>query len=241
MLDELFTKSCAEISDAYARLDHQLGWRFLTSPKKTFGAGVDVALISLNPGGGVDIAEHPRASSEAGSAYLVESWDGCPPGRAPLQIQVRKLFEALAATRDSVSGSELMANALSAYFIPFRSPGMATLVNRKASIAFATDLWAKLLPALNPRVIMTMDTTSTPILSQILTTQLGVSARSTSLPVGWGSYAAELQQFETPDLRKIIVRLPHLSRFKIFGRHESRPYITAIFAEVAKSLDQRSA
>ena len=68
-------EQCVEsIEAAYARLGHQLGWRFLVGPRRTFTADTRFAFITLNPGGKHENLAHPRSSSENGSAYWIESW-----------------------------------------------------------------------------------------------------------------------------------------------------------------------
>lgn len=221
MLTELFETSCEEIGAAYAQLGHRLGWRFVTNRKETFKERVDVALITLNPAGARDVPEHPRESSEAGSAYVVECWEGYPRGRAPLQQQVQLLFESVGRALQKPSGPELLEQSLSAHFIPFRSPTLKALVNRPQSIAFASGLWARILPALEPRVIITMDQTSTPVLSRILSSYLGVAPATSSFQIGWGNYEASLLRFNAVGGSRVILRFPHLSRFAIFGRQQS--------------------
>jgi hypothetical protein len=235
MLEELFATSCAEIEAAYERLGHQIGWRFVTGPKSGFRDGVDVALVTLNPGGDFDPPEHPHGSSEMGSAYIVESWDGLPPGRAPLQLQVRQLFAALARVLDESSGDALLGRALTAHFIPFRSPSFDRLGSRPESVEFARQLWARLLPALKPRIIVTMDTTTAAALIVILGSTLCPPA-SKSLPVGWGTYEADLHRFASTPSPRVLLRLPHLSRFKVFTRSQSAPYLREIFAQVREAI-----
>ena len=93
MFEELHRRSCAEIAAAYEASDNRLGWRFLTCPRRNLSAQTRVAMITLNPGGTEDPPDHPRESSEVGSAYLHERWPGHEPGAAPLQRQVQALFE----------------------------------------------------------------------------------------------------------------------------------------------------
>ena len=77
-------EQCVESIDAaYERLGHRLGWRFLAGPRRTFTDRARFGFITLNPGGTHEDPEHPRSSSENGSAYWIESWKGYPPGTAP--------------------------------------------------------------------------------------------------------------------------------------------------------------
>ena len=95
------------IEAEYKRLGHHLGWRFLSCPERNI-ENATVALITLNPGGGK--YEPSLWSVEGGSAYVIESWKGFPPGEEPLQRQVRRMFEIMGVSPDEV---------LSAHFVPF--------------------------------------------------------------------------------------------------------------------------
>ena len=59
------------IEDAYEQLDHEVGWRFLCSPKSTLAPTTRLVFVGLNPGGGH--YEPPAPSLEAGNAYRVET------------------------------------------------------------------------------------------------------------------------------------------------------------------------
>ena len=84
------------IDAAYERLGHRLGWRFLTGPRRTFTDRTPFGLITLNPGGTHEDPEHPRSSSEKGSAYWIESWEGSL--RVPnMRLPVRKQHAPLSA------------------------------------------------------------------------------------------------------------------------------------------------
>jgi hypothetical protein len=144
-LDGLYTECIDSISVEYTRLGHTLGWRFLTSPRKTLVPHAPLALLTLHPGGsGRPDPSHGTGSCEAGSAYVHESW-GRPPGQAPLQTQVRALFAWLGRDPD---------DSLSAYFIPFRSPSYEALPARQASWTFAVRLWRDILSQVHPTLVV---------------------------------------------------------------------------------------
>ncbi|MSQ92815.1 MAG: hypothetical protein EXR87_07795 [Gammaproteobacteria bacterium] len=184
---ELFGTSVRDIKAAYRRLGHTLGWRFLTGPKATLDPATEVALISLNPGGSAIPADHPSASSEAGSSYLIESWNGPPRGQAPLQRQVQALFREIMARR-SETGSVadfLATRVLTSHFIPFRSPSFATLTRRSESVEFGRDLWRRILAAWRPRLLVTIDREAYTNLGAILNRQGAVASMSRVFrPVG---------------------------------------------------------
>ena len=151
---------CVESIDAaYRRFGHRLGWRFLAGPRRTFTPRTQFAFITLNPGGAHEDPDHPRSSSESGSAYWIESWKGHPPGTAPLQFQVQELFaRIITVVGASESPRAFVENrVLIAHFVPFRSPSLDTLHRRRESITFARQFWADILAEWIPRTILTIE------------------------------------------------------------------------------------
>jgi hypothetical protein len=204
-LDALYTECIDTIAAEYTRLGHTLGWRFLTSPRKTLLPHAPVTLLSLNPGGGRPDPSHGAGSCEAGSAYLHESW-GRPAGQAPLQIQVRALFDWLGSDPD---------DSLSAHFIPFRSPSYEALPARQASWTFAVRLWRHILSQVHPTLVVCLGSE----VERGLRDVWGAPDReSEHVSVGWGAYTASLATYG--DI--VLLRLPHLSRFAVFGREASK-------------------
>jgi hypothetical protein len=87
---DLFTELTTSIADAYAKLGHTRGWRFLYTPARTLTPNAPILFAGLNPGG-CDF-ECPERSVEAGNAYRVQPW-GKNNRPTPLQNQVCKLYE----------------------------------------------------------------------------------------------------------------------------------------------------
>ena len=224
---------CVEsIEAAYARLGHSLGWRFVTGPRRTFAVGTRIAFITLNPAGRAEDPAHPRANSEDGSAYWIESWEGCPAGAAPLQRQVQELFARIALIAGaSESAREFVeSRVLTAHFVPFRSPQLKALPRHQESVAFARTLWSDILVAWTPRTILTIDRETFEGLHAILSAPPGARVIDQQVfPTGWGSYVAEACLFRTPDREEAVTlaRLPHLSRFKLFSREKYRQPVQA--------------
>lgn len=237
-MERLFSESCSEIEVAYSRLGHQLGWRFLASPRSTLSGDTEIALITMNPGGSVIRPDHARESSEAGSAYIVEAWKhGYRHGEAPLQVQVRRLFDLLAAAKGHrSSGDDLLHSSLAAYFVPFRSPTFKMLSQSRDSLLFASQLWTRLFRYIDPKLVITIDQGTTQRLTRILCAKLGTPPSRQEFPIGWDSYTAELVSFKSDDIQRAIVRFPHLSRFGIFGRAQSQPHVERIIDAIASSL-----
>lgn len=237
----LFASSVARIEHAYAHLGHRIGWRFLTSPRRTLAPTTRIALVTLNPGGDHEPAEHPRASSEAGSAYVVEQWPGHARGDAPLQRQVQALFSRIqSAARYPGPLADFLSNhVLSAHFVPFRSPRFADLAQRAESLRFAEDLWSDLLKAWQPTLLLTIDTEAYSRLGQIVARSAGAQRLDGArMDTGWGAYQAEWQRYALPgrEQRLTLARLPHLSTFKLFSRPACGPYMDRFVDSITQDL-----
>ena len=221
-------EQCVEsIEAAYARLGHQVGWRFLAGPRRTLTADTRFAFITLNPGGTHEDPAHPRSSSEDGNAYWIESWKGYPVGTAPLQFQVQELFARIARivgatepARDFVETRVLMA-----HFIPFRSPNLDSLHRRTESIAYAHQLWSRILAVWTPRTILTIDRETFKNLYRIISDRSAALPADRRFPTGWGNYTAETSRFlvgARSDEVVTLARLPHLSRFHLMSKEACR-------------------
>jgi hypothetical protein len=120
---------------------------------------------------------------------------------------------------------------LSAHFIPFRSPSVASLHEPAKSREFAHSLWSQILGAWIPRILITIDRTTYSAITDILDAQPGsrVIDRET-FPTGWGSYEADVKRFEGLQGRGTVtlVRLPHLSRFTLFGSPARQPALDSL-------------
>jgi hypothetical protein len=234
-------RSVAQIKSAYLQLGHTLGWRFLTGAKSSLSAGAQIGFITLNPGGSAESADHPRASCESGNAYLTETWPVNAPGAAPLQRQVQMLFTELKAklADDSSLADFMDKEVMSAYFIPFRSPSIAALPFRKESLHFAIGLWEGIFESWLPRLILTIDNESFGEITNILSARPGalrIDARR--FPTGWGNYEADVVRLSgvREDVPVTIARLPHLSRFQLFGNPARAPQLDAFLEYLAEQL-----
>lgn len=237
-VDAFFTSLVAEIETAYERLGHRLGWRFLYSPARTLAPGTQLAFVGANPGGST--WEAPSPSVEEGNAYRwpVETWPGGGPGGPnPLQRQVGLLYDELARALPGSSPAGLMDDTLAANFCPFRSPSLTSLPNREQSLAFSRELWQRIIARVTPSAVI--------CLGDLPARELATALRSAGYRahggperggVGWGSATYELASYESPETRTVLARLPHLSRYAIFGRPESRPAIERVSSVVAAAI-----
>ncbi|MEO8936767.1 MAG: hypothetical protein ABI277_06575 [Burkholderiaceae bacterium] len=234
----MFTDSVAAIDEAYARLGHTLGWRFLYGPSAVLDGPVDIALVTLNPGGDTETDAHPRASCEHGLAFVVERWGRALSGEAKLQRQFQGLFAALAAqpTFDG-DAAALMARSALASLIPFRSSTFVRLASRAESIAFGRALWATLLPRLDPRLIVVLGREAQAALRCLLPRVLGlVATERTSYPTGWGTIEAEIDEYAAGGRIVRLLYLPHLSRYTLFTSVRCAPAMATVVAAAVRDL-----
>jgi hypothetical protein len=225
-----FDELVSSITQSYSELEHEKGWRFLTVPRKTFETAPEVALITLNPGGDGPVATQGEASCEYGCAYRTEPWeDKKGPGESALQVQILALLEELRLRlAPGVDPVQFMdQRVLGAYYIPFRSRSLATLVSPRKSLAFARSLWTQILSAWTPRVIITIDQCAFDGIASILCERLTNRQQlPNSFPTGWGSCRFQSLRWAAPDrTNTTLVRFPHLSTYKLFSHAASLPRI----------------
>jgi hypothetical protein len=234
--DALFSSIVDRIEAAYDRLGHHLGWRFLYTPARTLAPDTRLATVGVNPGG--DAWEAPSPSVEAGNAYRLETWPGGSNGGTnPLQTQIRLFYDALAPQLGDRSPTRLMDDTLAANFCPFRSPSWDALANRAESIAFSRELWRSILEVVSPSVVICLGELPA---RELGTTLLSTGARSVGVPevrpVGWGSVTYGLAQYESSSGRSLLVRLPHPSRYAIFGRAGSEAAVERLTSVIAAAM-----
>lgn len=233
----VFETAIHRIELAYRDLGHKLGWRFLATPQSTLSPQTRLAFIGMNPGGSQ--YEPPVPSVETGNAYRLERWG--PRGTLnPLQIQVEQLYEALARPMES-SAEALMDESLAAHFCPFRSPSWDELHNRPESIEFSRQLWRTILGEIRPPVLICMGGTASRELQQILLENgARIASAPRAIPINWGSLTATLNDYKVNGTRSLVVGIPHLSRFRFFGRAASAQAVNAISAEIARAANATS-
>lgn len=232
-----FLAAIKQIEATYIELGHSLGWRFLCVSKRVLLNDPAIVLLTANPGGNSISKDHPPASCEGGSAYVSETWGTSPPGAHKLQVQVQRLFDAIAATLPSKPpGTRLMDESLIGYFIPFRSPRLAQLHRPKESLRFAKTLWTELLRDIRPRLLIALDPATYSGLQDVCIASGGVRVSSEARATGWGSVTAEMADYRFPDRSAMTVRLPHLSTFQLFSRAECLPHLQEIIGKACKYL-----
>lgn len=162
--------SAKRIEAEHQRLGHTQGWRFLTCPERNLGAAT-VALVSINPGGSA--FEPAKWSVEDGSAYEIERWKNCPPGKEPLQRQVIRMFEVIGVKPAAV---------LSGYLVPFRSQSWKELPRKSESLAFGIELWRQVFDNSDVQMVISFGKDTATYMADILRARL-----HTKLRANWGS------------------------------------------------------
>ena len=214
----LFDSCVVEIADAYQRLGHTLGWRFLSVSKSVLDGPVKIAVVTINPAGKSTPADHPWESCEQGSSYLVEQWGDAPIGRSTLQTLVQEMFSLLRVSTGLVGDvRDLIERSLISHFVPFRSPRLAELPHRKESLAFGRKLWSKLLPVSSPSLIVCLGRDVQRELKTLIPgAMFAAHVSCISYPTGWGEYTAEIDTYSTPNGTTRLLFLPHLSTWTLF-------------------------
>lgn len=236
-MSDLFTQSVSAIKKFYQEKGYKLGWRFLNGSKKTLDSNPAVALITANPGGGVIPADHPWESCENGSSYLYESWGTAAPGKGNLQIQIQLLFDKIIEHGGlSISRNELIEQSLTGYFIPFRSPRLDDLEHKQEAYQFGYDLWKNILRQVHPKLFVCIDKETHKGLKSLISEVYGTTLKeSRKVDTGWGSYTGDIDIFGDKS-EIIMIRLPHLSTFKLFTSAKCRDQVNAIFHEACVPL-----
>jgi len=231
----LFNSIITEIKTEYKTNPNNFGWRFLTTSKSTLEKNNGIALITLNPGGSVDRKDHSSESCENGCAYLTEIWKGeNAPGKSKLQEQFQLLYLEIADQINAVDYIKAMESSLCGYFIPFRSPSIKLLKEKKNCIEFSKNIWRKILSAGQFKVIICIDRVTYKNIDKILREMDAVKINESELDTGWGNYKATVSKYKIDKGIITLARFPHLSRFSIFGRDAGKKNISKLMSTIFK-------
>lgn len=191
------------------RLGFRDGYKLLYCPWATIGR-TKAAFISLNPGGRAPVGADMRVvSDERGNSYEVERLTT----RSPITDQ----FLRFCAMIDVAP-----ADVLTGVAAPFRSDDWGGLspAQRRASLDLGLAFWSAALAAARPRLVVAVSSEAADLACRATGARFEREA-----PSGWGDI--RLRRHRTPD-GAIVVQLPHLSRFRLFGRAESDPALRDI-------------
>ncbi len=231
----LFKQLVSKIRHTYRDLDHHLGWRFLYSSRETLKPSTEIIFVGLNPGG--KEFEKPQASCESGNAYRSEKWNKKPPSHNALQEQVCLLYEGIAKAIHSQSRDKLMDESLAGNFIPFRSQSIPKLDSPDPCRKLAREIWSSVLDYVKPRLVITMGREVTDEIVGLIEEHATVAV-PTKRKTGWGEITYDLRRASLGGHRTLIIGLPHLSRFRIFGRKEAGEKFQPMWNAIRKAMSE---
>jgi hypothetical protein len=184
------------------------GFRFVYGPWTTLQTG-RMAFLSLNPGRASSDSNLREISDERGNSYAVERHTTL----SPITNQALQAF--------AFFGTEPQ-DALTGVVCPFRTPGWNDLSKPQQSQALALGraFWEQPLNRPELELIICCSTETT----RAVTGWLG-ARHETSAFVGWGNI--RIHRYRTR-WGVPILALPHLSRFRLFGRPQSEAAIRAL-------------
>ena len=237
MANDILQDITNQIEDFSQRYGYKLGWRFLTCSKSILETNPKIVFFNLNPRGRKQRPEHQFISCDNGSPYLYERWGDNEPGEDNLQIQIQKMFGKICEkTNYSGSNSTFIEAALSGYFVPFRSASLRDLEHEEEAFIFGEKLWSKILRSIQPpKLFVCIDRKTTKHVRKIIAITYNNlhEGKQCELETGWGKISAEIFEFgETAETR--LLRLPHLSRFKLFTSEKCKEEIDNVFTRFCR-------
>lgn len=213
----------------------QAGWSFLYSPRKTFSLKTPLFLVGLNPGG-TAAKNAGEITSERGNAYFVERWGlNCQPNK--LQKQIGMMYDELVRIiSPQIPRQDLIDNTLAANFAPFRSPKWDSLRDRSELIEFSRGMWKSVLSTLNPKVMICFSRIPYEEFTGLFIQNGYQKTKEEKEPINWGKVTVEISSLFRADKSVLLVRLPHLSRYQLFGREKSFKAAQFVCSRVANVL-----
>jgi hypothetical protein len=186
------------------------GYKLLYCPWRTL-EGSDLTFLSLNPGRPPNDAELRVVSDERGNSYEVE--------RAVTQSPITEQFLRMCGFLQ-VEPSRVLTGVVA----PFRSAGWDEMLRtqKAAALDFGRAFWEEALavPGRQGPIVVCSDQAA-----RLAVDILG-ARHEASHPAGWGNI--NVHRFRGRD-GQTVVHLPHLSRFKLFGRAQSEAALAHIF------------
>ena len=190
------------------RLGFKDGFKFVYGPWETL-EDREIAFLSLNPGRPPDGAELRLISDERGNSYEVE--------RNDTKSKITNQF-LLLANFLKIQPIDILTGVVA----PFRSNrwGELTPYARTESLALGKQFWYEPLSQPGLKLVFACSKDAADLVCEVLGATFTVDC-----PAAW--HNKKLRRWEAPG-GKVIVYLPHLSRFPLFGRPESEEAIQRI-------------
>lgn len=231
-MNTTFRGAITDIRRGEKRFGHKLGWVFLHTPAITLSRKTRLFLIALNPQHNCYCS--PQKSDEEGNAYRLRMWNG--DRRSALQEQVCT-FHKMLAKKLNCDWESLMDSSLAGNFCPYASPSWAALSEKKKSIEFSVDLWLRIFRFCAPSVVVCLGKVSFDHIKgvAIRCRYREVRRPAKSVETGWGQITCTLAEMNGAR-EMLIVGLPHLSRYRIFGRAGADRRFRPLIERVAKRV-----
>src|SRR5262249_53319754 len=105
------------------------------------------------------------------------------------------------------------------------------LPRRRESLEFSRQLWASILNAWTPRLLITIGRDTYNVVAALLARNGATLIEHREWPTGWGHYVCESNRYTG---HVTLARLPHLSRFGLFNRPESAPQMDAFVSYLCR-------
>lgn len=135
---------------------------------------------------------------------------------------------------------ELIESTLSGYFVPFRSRDVGELKpTKEEAFDFGEKIWLKILKTLRPNLIVCIGEDTSKRLRKIIETAYDLpERRACKLKTGWGDgtdrpISAYIFEFGSKSEIRLL-RLPQLSRFKLFTGKKRKQEIDHIFTRFCR-------
>ncbi len=184
------------------------GFKLLYCPWETVNSA-QLAFLSLNPGRPPNQENLREVSDERGNSYVVER----EITKSPITEQYLKLCELLGVNPSAV---------LTGVIFPFRSNNWEsmTIFQRQQGIELGSQLWRSILHD-EIRLVVAVGNETSKILIDILD-----ATEEKCVPSRWGNIL--LRRFAGHNGVK-IVKLPHLSHFKLLSNDRYLPSLKEVF------------
>lgn len=223
---------------------YKASWSFLYTPVKTLHSRQQLMFVGLNPGGSLSEPYAPQFHAESSNAYRVGDWSG-GRGLNPLQKQVCELYCRIATSfQTAIPYESLMDNSLAANYVPFRSKSWASQEDKPGTLEFSDCLWSQVLDIVWPKAIICISVVAHQRLSSLLTQKKHCEKHAVMhrQPVGWGDTVTyDVHTFSSRGREPILlVRLPHLSRYRVVTHKACAKAIDDVATRVAGILDPRN-
>jgi hypothetical protein len=185
------------------------GYRFLYGPAASV-CGSSVAFVSQNPG-----ALRPKEAVRAVTEERFNALGAEPAGRSAIRAQYARFAAAIGVPPDEI---------LTGVALPFRASEKAEQARARGpeAVALGKAFWQPILANADITLIVAVSSRAADLVVEATGARL-----EEEFPAGWGK--AKIRRYRTADGR-LVVALPQLSRYRLFGHPGSEEALRRAFA-----------